>query len=284
MPLLIQKNGLLTGSVFHLNRFPSVVGRSPSAADLVLNFPEVSRRHALFEYEEETYYLRDLNSQNKTAINSLLVSDRIEVKNGDLIHFGGIQFEFRLISSDQQSAEASTIDVPSAAADFEYLDLTEPGSSNADPSSALAKIPGGDESLLSILTLMHQTLFAEFAFVSVNSDPGWCWHKSQLTSHFKEMPVEQCVTSKFDEAQTHLIYDDFKSEMSLLDPLNDFYSQIASLAAIRIPLKSGVAGWVGVATSYRHAFAKKDLFILEHFSYILKCFFDPRNSLGDHPE
>ena len=54
-------------SIFYLTREQIVIGRID--ADISLNDPRVSRKHALIERYKYQFYIRDLNSKNGTFIN-----------------------------------------------------------------------------------------------------------------------------------------------------------------------------------------------------------------------
>ena len=73
-----------------------LIGRTPNC-DLVLDHPEVSRRHALIRQIEDKFFIEDLDSSNGTLVNDQLVK-HAELHEGDLIqictfllHFQGGQ-------------------------------------------------------------------------------------------------------------------------------------------------------------------------------------------------
>ena len=60
-------------------------------ADLVVNLPRVSRRHAQIERQDTSYFLVDLNSRNGTFVNGVLVGQASHrLQDGDEIVFGGV--------------------------------------------------------------------------------------------------------------------------------------------------------------------------------------------------
>lgn len=70
-----------------------VIGRS-SQADLLLDHPSVSRRHAeLWQDEQGRWLLRDLNSRNGTTVNGATVGDRA-LQRGDRIGIGEVMLRF----------------------------------------------------------------------------------------------------------------------------------------------------------------------------------------------
>jgi ABC transport system ATP-binding/permease protein len=70
-----------------------VVGRAPDV-DLVLNHPEVSRRHCRISREGETWFVEDLASQRGTAVNGSRISGRTALRPGDRIHVGPVILAF----------------------------------------------------------------------------------------------------------------------------------------------------------------------------------------------
>jgi ABC transport system ATP-binding/permease protein len=70
-----------------------VVGRAPNA-DLVLNHPEVSRRHCRMLREGETWFIEDLGSRRGTAVNGMRISGRMTLQTGDQIRVGPVILAF----------------------------------------------------------------------------------------------------------------------------------------------------------------------------------------------
>lgn len=82
-------SGAHFGKVITL-RGRTVIGRG-SDCDLVLNEPEMSRRHALIENSSEGLFLRDLGSSNGTFVNGTPVRDTV-LKPGDQLAFDQNRF------------------------------------------------------------------------------------------------------------------------------------------------------------------------------------------------
>lgn len=76
-----------------LPRAPLLIGRDPSN-DLVLPDAMVSRRHAVIEYHDEQWVLRDCASSNGSLVNGDRVLQR-PLKDGDLVAIGGARLLFR---------------------------------------------------------------------------------------------------------------------------------------------------------------------------------------------
>jgi hypothetical protein len=54
----------------------------------------LSKFHARIIHDENMYFLEDLNSANGTYLNDELIKDAIELKSGDIIKLGQLQFLF----------------------------------------------------------------------------------------------------------------------------------------------------------------------------------------------
>lgn len=69
------------------------IGRSPRN-DIVIKDNFVSKKHLQITDQNGTYFIEDLNSANGTYLNGELIHDIIELRNGDRIGIGFIQFLF----------------------------------------------------------------------------------------------------------------------------------------------------------------------------------------------
>ena len=70
-----------------------VVGRA-SDSDLILNHPEVSRRHCRIQRQGETWFIEDLGSRRGTAVNGKHISGRTALRPGDQIRVGSVTLAF----------------------------------------------------------------------------------------------------------------------------------------------------------------------------------------------
>jgi hypothetical protein len=86
----------MSGSVFDIREGETTIGRSPENT-IVLDSPDVSRRHARIEREGHLVRVYDLNSTNGTRINgeAIFVSD---IQHGDTLQVGSQILEFRSVS------------------------------------------------------------------------------------------------------------------------------------------------------------------------------------------
>lgn len=78
------------------------IGKDPNTCDIVFQDLSVSREHArLTVSEEKTFFIEDLESKNKTAVNGDVISERMQVYPNELIALGTTIF----MIIDQDSPE-----------------------------------------------------------------------------------------------------------------------------------------------------------------------------------
>ncbi len=85
---LVRIEGGERGTVFPLHEREIVIGRDPSA-DLVVDVPRVSRRHALLQLVDERHQLTDLGSSNGTEVNGVPLRSPVLLQAGDRVKLGG---------------------------------------------------------------------------------------------------------------------------------------------------------------------------------------------------
>lgn len=71
-----------------------------STCDLRLGWPTVSGVHAEFIQSAGALFVRDLGSTNGTFVNGRQISADTPLSEGDIIHFGGVEFRVRQRSED----------------------------------------------------------------------------------------------------------------------------------------------------------------------------------------
>jgi ABC transport system ATP-binding/permease protein len=79
-----------------------IIGRA-AEVDLVLNHPEVSRRHCRVLREGDSWFIEDLGSRRGTVVNGNRLSSRVALQPGDQIRVGPITLAFG-VSSEEHSA------------------------------------------------------------------------------------------------------------------------------------------------------------------------------------
>lgn len=94
-----------------------LIGRSV-VCSIQLSDRSISRRHAVIGHCPSGFYITDLGSLNGTWVNNrrLIPAERIDLKDGDLVQFGGMQIEFFLskraifpLGSEENPPEETTI-------------------------------------------------------------------------------------------------------------------------------------------------------------------------------
>ena len=118
--LLVVQSGTDSPGAIPLDGLSNVLGRLPQA-DIGLENPFVSRRHAEIGYAESGYYIRDLDSSNGTFVDGVKIdAARRPLRGGELIEFGEGQVisKFTLgqgtITLPQSSGRASGSGTPEA--------------------------------------------------------------------------------------------------------------------------------------------------------------------------
>ncbi|HUI08514.1 MAG TPA: protein kinase [Verrucomicrobiae bacterium] len=87
---LIGQVGEFSGARFAIPEAGLVVGRDPKHADLVIEHPLVSRRHAqIARAANNALVLTDLESRNGTFLNGHRLDKPVSLQSGDKIDFGG---------------------------------------------------------------------------------------------------------------------------------------------------------------------------------------------------
>ena len=85
MPMLIIYEGELEGQRWIIDQDRMVIGRG-SSCDITLPERQISRQHAQIERDGAGYWLRDLQSKNRTYVNGQEVSDKLYLlQDGDEI-------------------------------------------------------------------------------------------------------------------------------------------------------------------------------------------------------
>ncbi|HSW07348.1 GGDEF domain-containing protein [Aquabacterium sp.] len=90
---LILYSGTETGKRFVLDSHAMTIGRLPNA-EIYIDTPSVSRRHAELSISGDTVMIRDLSSSNGTHVNNQRVEAPLLLKDGDLIRLGKVFLKF----------------------------------------------------------------------------------------------------------------------------------------------------------------------------------------------
>ena len=84
------------------------IGRTPRPRGLALLHASVSRDHAEIVFEDDRWWLRDLNSSNGTRRNEEAVT-RVALASGDRLSFGSVGFYFVLDDGKRVSLDAEQL-------------------------------------------------------------------------------------------------------------------------------------------------------------------------------
>ena len=99
---LVVERGRDRGRVFPVNRQVTVLGRS--GTEILINDPDISRRHAALDVQGEgKYVLRDLNSTNGTLLNGVAVQSE-SISPNDKIRMGSTTIKL-VVGDDRVAAE-----------------------------------------------------------------------------------------------------------------------------------------------------------------------------------
>ena len=128
-----------------------VLGRG--TADVVIDDPEISRRHALVRVVGERVVIDDLDSMNGTWVNGQRITETVELRPGDVVRLGSSVFELQVepasVLAEPVQAQSSAIpsqlsgrcpecdaEVPSAARFCSYCGMSLAGLVVSDRDSA----------------------------------------------------------------------------------------------------------------------------------------------------
>jgi predicted component of type VI protein secretion system len=104
---LVMRAGPTVGKVYPLEKAEAFVGRDVNN-EVVINDPEISRRHAHFVLQGGSYILEDLGSTNGTFANGQRLQAAYVLRPGDTITFGErISLVFELIEVDPDATVVS---------------------------------------------------------------------------------------------------------------------------------------------------------------------------------
>ena len=77
----------------YLTNNETLIGRS-AGSDIVLNFPTVSRNHAVIVCRDGDWFIVDTRSKAGVEVNGKAVDGRAPIKNGDRLSLGGVVYLF----------------------------------------------------------------------------------------------------------------------------------------------------------------------------------------------
>ena len=92
---LTVEKGEKSGTTIPVTKHQIVIGRDSGSADLVVNDPVASRRHARISWIATEYFVEDLDSSNGTIMNGELLTKLHRLKSGDKIEIGNTTLLFQ---------------------------------------------------------------------------------------------------------------------------------------------------------------------------------------------
>lgn len=105
---LYDLSGATDSPLHDVSNRVTVIGRlgtgsrsDESCAQLLIDEPTVSRRHAVIEYRQHGFWLIDQRSRNGTYLGGQRVRDAVCLKHNDRITFSTIDFEFHVAAMDE---------------------------------------------------------------------------------------------------------------------------------------------------------------------------------------
>jgi diguanylate cyclase (GGDEF)-like protein len=124
-PCLILYTGPDAGRRFDLDGGASLIGRA-NDAQVLIDAPGISRRHARLDVTGGVVELRDLGSANRTLVNDRPVQDAVTLKDGDLIRLANVVLRFHASRSldvllHDRIYRLATVDALTGAFNRRYL-------------------------------------------------------------------------------------------------------------------------------------------------------------------
>ncbi|QNL45046.1 FtsW/RodA/SpoVE family cell cycle protein [Oscillibacter hominis] len=93
------------GAPAPLTHWENIIGRS-RFADVVLNYPSISRQHAaLIRGEDAVWTVYDLDSKGGTLVNGEKIEGSAQVREGDTITLGGVPLMLLPITAEEKQAQ-----------------------------------------------------------------------------------------------------------------------------------------------------------------------------------
>jgi pSer/pThr/pTyr-binding forkhead associated (FHA) protein len=98
---LVITNGARREAEYVVRGDETTIGRDPGA-DITIDEPSASRRHATVVRRRDAFYLRDLGSTNGTYLRGLLHGERKRLVEGDRFRIGRTEFLFHARPAEEK--------------------------------------------------------------------------------------------------------------------------------------------------------------------------------------
>jgi hypothetical protein len=92
--LLRDVSGATDHGIIKIGRKVTKIGRIEGINHIVINQSTISRKHAVIEYKDHSFWVKDMKSSNGTQVNGQRVTDMWQLNHGDTIAFDIYEFEF----------------------------------------------------------------------------------------------------------------------------------------------------------------------------------------------
>ena len=132
MVALLIKSGPLAGRRIELGH-QLTVGRG--VADLVIDDPAISRRHALFRAAGDVLEVEDLGSRNGTKVNGDRIGAVTTLRPGDTVEFGGtvVEVEVESAAAPSRRVEREAPPLPATQVASAIPELSSPAAAAGEP-------------------------------------------------------------------------------------------------------------------------------------------------------
>jgi pSer/pThr/pTyr-binding forkhead associated (FHA) protein len=144
---LVVAQGVHTGKVIPVTAAEFVIGRDPQC-QLRPASPAVSKQHCALSARDGKVYLRDCGSTNGTFLNNEQIAGEREVKTGDRLRVGPLEFDLRIEAASPASKSSPAVANPVAAPGGPHpaaRPAAKPGAKPHPAAAAMAldKVPEG---------------------------------------------------------------------------------------------------------------------------------------------
>src|SRR5262245_23263476 len=138
---LVVAQGVHTGKVIPVTAAEFIIGRDPQC-QLRPASPAVSKQHCALTIRDDRVFVRDCGSTNGTFVNNEQVAAEREVKAGDRLRVGPLEFDLKIETGAPQPKSAPVITVPAAAKPG-----SKPATKPAGKPSPAAKVASATDTL-----------------------------------------------------------------------------------------------------------------------------------------
>lgn len=177
--LTVISDGPLSGWAFPLRVGTQLLGRD-RGADIALESPELSRRHAYLTWDGRVAQVADAGSTNGTVVNGAAVDGARILHSGDVLRLGGLELRLDLPSADTATSEfRNRFDGPvygtinQAGRDVSYQSWHEHRHEEPDPMQELFVGRGPGRMLMAVGLVVVVVAFVAWIYLifSSGTDP-----------------------------------------------------------------------------------------------------------------